>query len=55
MNIIYLLLELLSGDCEFYFRYLRMNADRFDHLLSSVKDKITKENTRLRKSISAEE
>ena len=43
------------GDREFYFRYLRMNPERFDHLLSFVNNKITKENTRVRKSISAEE
>ena len=56
MNIItYYQKELRFGDCECYFRYLRMNPERFDHLLSLVKDKITKENTRFRKSISAEE
>ena len=33
----YLLPDLLSGDREFYFRYLRMNPERFEHLLSLVK------------------
>ena len=32
-----------------------MNPGKFDHLLSLVKDKITKENAKFRKSISAEE
>ena len=51
----HLLLELRSGEQEFYFSYFRMNPGKFDHLLSLVKDKITKENAKFRKSISAEE
>ena len=31
--------DLLSGDREFCFRYLRMNAGRFEHLLRLGKDK----------------
>ena len=33
----HLLPDLISGDREFYFRYLRMNPERFEHLLSLVK------------------
>ena len=39
--------DLLSGDREFYFRYLRMNPEQFEHILSLVKDKISKEITKL--------
>ena len=48
----HLLPDLLSGYREFYFRYLRMNPERFGHLPSLVKDKISKENTKFRRSIS---
>lgn len=51
----HLLPELRSGDHEFCFRYLRMSPERSDHLLSLVKDKFIKENTRFRKSILPEE
>ena len=51
----YLLLELRSGEHEFYFSYLRMNPEKIGHLQSLVKDKITKENGKFRKGISAEE
>ena len=51
----HLLLEQRSGEHEFYFSHLRMNPEKFDHLLSLVKDKITNENAKFRKSISAEE
>lgn len=54
VNIVTLLPELRSGDHEFYFRYLRKNPERFDQLLSLLKDKIARENTRFRKNISAE-
>ena len=48
----HLLPDLLSGYREFYFRYLRMNPERFEHLPSLVKDKISKKNTKFRRSIS---
>ena len=48
----HLLPDLLSRDRGFYLRYLRMNPERFEHLLSLVKDKISKENTNVRTSIS---
>ena len=44
----------LRKDREYFFRYLRMSPDRFDHLLSLVKDRIEKRNTRLRKAIPPE-
>ena len=43
----HLLPDLLSEDREFYFRCLRINSERLEHLLLSlVKDKISKENTK---------
>ena len=48
----HLLPDLLSRDRGFYLRYLRMNPERFEHLLSLVKGKISKENTKVRTSIS---
>lgn len=50
-----LYLDLRENDREFHYRYLRMSKERFDHLLSLVRDKITKKDTRLRKAITAEE
>ena len=50
-----LYLDLRNNDREFHYRYLRMSKERFDHLLSMVRHKITKKNTQLRESISAEE
>ena len=47
VNITILRSDLLSGDREFYFRYPRMNSERFEHLLNLVKDKISKEKTNL--------
>ena len=38
----HLLPDLLPGDREFCFRYLRMNPEQFERLLSLVKDKISK-------------
>ena len=35
-----MLTELREGDREYYFRYMRMRQERFDHLLSLVEDKI---------------
>ena len=51
----HLLPDLLSGDREFYFRYLRMNPEQFEHILSLVTDKISKENTKFRTTISCRE
>ena len=50
-----LYLDLRNEDREFHYRYLRMSKERFDHLLSMVRDKITKKDTQLRESITAEE
>ena len=47
--------ELRAADREYFFRYFRMNPERFDHLLELVGDKIVKKDTRFRKSISAKE
>ena len=47
--------ELRTMDREYFFRYFRMNPERFDHLLSLVHDRIAKKDTTFRKSISAEE
>ena len=46
-----------SLETEFYFNgwIFRMNPERFEHLLSLVKDKISKENTKFRTSISTRE
>ena len=46
---------LRDTDREFHYRYLRMSKERFDHLLSLVREKITKKNTIMREAISAEE
>ena len=46
---------LRDTDREFHYRYLRMSKERFDHLLSLVREKITKKNTILREAITAEE
>ena len=47
--------DLPSGDREIYFRYLRMNPERFEHLLSLVKDKISKESKKFKTSIPSRE
>ena len=49
------LLSELQNDQEQFLRYLRMSPERFSHLLSLVKAKIAKQNSRFRKSITAEE
>ena len=51
----HLLSELRSGNREFYFRYLRMNPEGFDHLATLLKNEITKENAKFKKSISTED
>ena len=47
--------ELRTNDREYFFRYFRMNPERFDHLHELVKDKIFKKDTCLRKAISTRE
>ena len=51
----YLLPDLLSGNREFYFRYIRTNPERFEPLPRLVKGKISKESTKFRISISPRE
>ena len=46
---------LRNSDREWFYRYVRMSPERFDHLLSLIRHKITKKDTRLRECISAEE
>ena len=50
-----LYLDLRENDREFHYRYLRMSKEHFGHLLSLVRDGITKKDTHLRESITAEE
>ena len=38
----HLLRDLISGDREFYFRFLRMNPERFEHFKNPVKKKFQK-------------
>ena len=45
----------LNDDREMYFRYLRMSPDKFSHPLGLVQNKITKQDTKFRKAIKAEE
>ena len=49
------LFEELTHDREYFFRFLRMTPERFDHLLGLVRPKIEKNNTNFRKAIKAEE
>ena len=42
-------------DREFHYQYIRMSKERFDHLLSLIREDITKKDTPMRKAISAEE
>ena len=51
-KLLHLLPDLTSGEREFYFRYLRMNPERFEHLLNLVKNKISKEDAKFRRNIS---
>ena len=46
---------LRESDTEFHYRYLRMSKQRFDHLLSLIRHKITKKNTKMREAVTAEE
>ena len=43
----------LQDDREYYYRYLRMTLDRFEHLFSLVEPLITKQDTNYRKCIPA--
>ena len=54
-GVFHTLYQELKQDREYYYRYLRMSPERFSHLLSLVQERITKNDTRFRKSISAEE
>ena len=47
--------QLREDDREMHFKYIRMSKERFDHLLSIVRDRITKQQTNYREPISAEE
>ena len=47
--------QLRNSDRELHYRYLRMSKERFDHLLTLIRDKITKNDTKLREAITAEE
>ena len=49
------LFQELLQDRELFFRYHRMTPTRFEHLLSLVEDRITKQKTQFRKPISARE
>ena len=52
----YTLFQVLKDtDREWFFKYIRMSPERFSHLLSLVRDKISKKDTKLRECISAEE
>ena len=43
------------NDREFHYQYIRMSKEWFDHLLSLIREEITKKDTSMRKPISAEE
>ena len=47
--------NLRDEDREFHYRYVRMSKERFDHLLSLIRDRITKKNTQMREAITAGE
>ena len=55
VNCIVNIIRLRENDREFHFKYTRMSKERFDHLLSRVRDKITKKDTQMRAAITAEE
>ena len=44
----------LRKNSEFYYRYLQMSEERFDHLLGLVCNKITKKDTPMRDVITAD-
>ena len=44
-----------DDDREFHFNYIRMSKERFNHLLSCVREKMTEIETNMCKSISVEE
>ena len=43
--------NLRENDREFHYRYLRMSKERFDHLLSLIREKITTKNTMMRENV----
>ena len=43
--------NLRDNDREFHYRYVRMSKERFDHLLSLIRNRITKKDTRMRDAI----
>ena len=47
--------EMRLGDREFYFKYMCMSPERFDHILSLIEPIVTKESTNFREPISAGE
>ena len=47
--------RLRDTDREFHYQYIRMSKERFDHLLSLIREDIMKKDTPMRKAISAEE
>ena len=47
--------SLRDSDREFHYRYVRMSKERFDHLLSLLRERITKKETKMREAITAEE
>ena len=51
----YTLFQELLKDRELFFRYPRMTPERFEQLLSLVKDRITEQKPRFREPISARE
>ncbi|KAG8250984.1 hypothetical protein J6590_065684 [Homalodisca vitripennis] len=51
----YTLMSFLRNDNEKFFSYFRMSATSFDELLALVRDDLSKQDTRLRLSIPAEE
>ena len=44
-----------ESDRKFHYRYVRILKERFDHLLSIIRHKITKKETHMREAITAEE
>ena len=55
LGVFWTLLQELKQDREYFFRYLRMTPERFNHLHELVRNKITKSDTKFRKSIPSEE
>ena len=49
------MLKCFHNDSYFFYRYIRLSPERFDHMLGLVENSITKEDTNFRKAISAGE